>query len=78
MYVVDVLKQTGSRMKVFLSIVAILMSAVPAIVLSHLAISRMMGEGILAALVTVFAGLVLAVTFFALLTSLFRKLGWFK
>ncbi len=78
MYVVDVLKQTGSRMKVVLSIVAIVVSAVPAIFLSHLAISRMMGEGILAALVTVFVGMVLAVTIFALVTSLFRRLGWFK
>lgn len=78
MYVVDVLKQTGSRMKIVLSIVAILLSAVPAILLSHLAISSLMGEGILAALVTVVVGLVLAVTIFAGVTSLFRRLGWFK
>lgn len=78
MYVVDVLKQTGSRMKLLLSIIAILLSAVPAIFLSHLAISALMSEGLLASLATLFVGMVLAVTFFAGVTSVFRKLGWFK
>lgn len=78
MYVVDVLKQTGSRMNMLFSIIAILLSAVPAIFLSHLAISSLMGEGLLASLATLFVGMVLAVTFFAGVTSVFRKLGWFK
>lgn len=78
MYVVDVVKQTGSRMNIVLSIAAIVLSAVPAIFLSHLAISSLMGEGLLASLATLFVGMVLAVTFFAGVTSVFRKLGWFK
>lgn len=78
MYVVDVVKQTGSRMNIVLSIAAILLSAVPAIFLAHLAISMLLGEGLLATLATLFVGMVLAVTFFAGVTSVFRKLGWFK
>jgi len=78
MYVVDVVKQTGSRMNIVLSIAAILLSAVPAIFISHFAISSLMGEGLLASLATLFVGMVLAVTFFAVVTSVFRKLGWFK
>jgi hypothetical protein len=78
MYVVDVVKQTGSRMNIVLSIIAIVLSAAPAVILSHLAISSLMGEGLLASLATLFVGMVLAVTFFSVITSVFRRLGWFK
>jgi ABC-type Na+ efflux pump permease subunit len=78
MYVVDCVKESGSRMNIVLSIVAIVLSAVPAITISYFAVAALLGEGLFATLVTLVLGMVLAVALFALVTSLFRKAGWFK
>jgi hypothetical protein len=78
MYVVDCVKESGSRMNIVLSVLAIVLATVPAILISHFSMSALLGEGVLAAVCTLFVALVLATTFFAVVTSLFRKMGWWK